>query len=42
MPQRRFPPPWSVGRPSGGHFRITDANGMALAYVYVRDEARGA
>ena len=41
MPERRFPPPWSVDRTSGGHFRIADANGLALAFVYVRDERAG-
>jgi len=35
---RRFPPPWSVEKTTGGHFRIADANGVTLAYVYVRDE----
>ncbi len=25
-------------KPAGGHFRIADANGVTLAYVYVRDE----
>ncbi len=38
---RRFPPPWTVEKTTGGHFRVTDANGMALAYVYVRDEPAG-
>ncbi len=37
-PARRFPPPWSVEKTTGGHFRIADANGVTLAYVYVRDE----
>jgi hypothetical protein len=41
MPQRRFPPPWSVDeadpeldRPC---FIVCDANGHALAYVYFED-----
>ena len=33
MPNRRFPPPWTVEQiPSG--FKVVDANGLALAYVY--------
>ena len=32
MPDR-FPPPWKVSRIAGG-FKVTDANGFALAYVY--------
>ena len=35
---RRFPPPWSVQKTAGGHFQVVDANGVTLAYVYVRDE----
>jgi hypothetical protein len=30
---RRFPPPWSVETLDGG-FKIVDANGQSLAYVY--------
>ena len=30
---RRFPPPWSVEALDGG-FKIVDANGQSLAYVY--------
>jgi hypothetical protein len=33
---RRFPPPWSVKRTTGDHFKVQDANGVDLAYVYVR------
>lgn len=33
MAERRFPPPWSAERTTGGRFRITDANAMTLAYV---------
>lgn len=33
-----FPRPWRILRTDGGHFKITDAHGRALAYVYVRDE----
>ncbi len=38
MPLRRFPPPWSVKKTTGGHFRVADANGVTLAYIYVRNE----
>lgn len=34
---RRLPAPWSVEAIAGG-FRIVDANGIALAYVYARDD----
>jgi hypothetical protein len=30
---RRFPPPWTVEAIDGG-FKVIDANGQALAYVY--------
>jgi hypothetical protein len=30
---RRFPPPWTVEKMPGG-FKVIDANGQALAYVY--------
>jgi hypothetical protein len=33
---RRFPPPWTVERTTGEHFKVKDANGLDLAYVYVR------
>jgi hypothetical protein len=42
MPDRRFPPPWSVEDPDpklGRQcFIIPDHNGQALAYVYCEDE----
>ncbi len=38
---RRFPPPWSVEKTTGGHYQITDASGFALAYVYVKDNRAG-
>jgi hypothetical protein len=38
MPERRFPPPWSVEEPDPKLdrrcFIVRDANGQALAYVY--------
>ena len=33
---RRFPPPWQVEQIPGG-FKVLDANGQALVYVYARD-----
>ena len=38
---RRFPGPWSVESTTGGHLRVVDANGLALAFVYVRDHRAG-
>jgi hypothetical protein len=38
MPERRFPPPWSVeGQPAC--FVVRDANGEVLAYVYCEEAA---
>ena len=33
---RRFPPPWTVEKIPGG-FKVIDANGQSLAYVYSRE-----
>ena len=33
---RRFPPPWSVEQIPGG-YKVKDANGQSLAYVYGRE-----
>jgi hypothetical protein len=33
---RRFPPPWQVEQTPGG-FKVLDANGQTLAYVYARE-----
>jgi hypothetical protein len=38
---RHFPAPWTVERTDGG-FKIVDATGQALAYVYARDTAESA
>jgi hypothetical protein len=35
---RRFPPPWTVEQISGG-YKVKDATGQSLAYVYGRVEA---
>ena len=37
MPERRFPPPWSVEE-TDACFIVRDANGQALAYVYFEGE----
>ena len=36
MTERRFPPPWTVEKISGG-LKVCDANGQSLAYVYSRE-----
>jgi hypothetical protein len=33
MPTRRFPKPWTV-EPMPSGYRVVDANGVVLAYVY--------
>lgn len=33
---RRFPAPWSAEQIPGG-FKVVDANGQSLAYVYARE-----
>jgi hypothetical protein len=38
---RRFPAPWTVEQIPGG-FKVNDANGQILAYVYAREEAASA
>jgi len=38
---RRFPAPWRVESIEGG-FKVIDANGQALAYVYSRDNPNAA
>ena len=38
---RRFPPPWTIEALDGG-FKIMDANGQALAYVYGHADPRDA
>jgi hypothetical protein len=37
----RFPPPWTVEATDGG-FKIVDANGQAIAYVYGHADPRDA
>lgn len=38
MPERQFPPPWSVEEKSA-HFAICDNNEQALAFVYFEKES---
>ena len=40
MPQRRFPPPWTV-EDKDSYFIVRDRNGQALAYVYAKDKRTG-
>jgi hypothetical protein len=35
-PMRRFPPPWTI-EPIAGGFKVIDASGQSLAYVYSRE-----
>jgi hypothetical protein len=35
--RQRFPPPWTVEAIPGG-FRVVSQDGMALAYIYARDD----
>ena len=37
MPERRFPPPWSVEE-TAPYFIVRDSNGQALALVYCEDD----
>jgi hypothetical protein len=38
MPERRFPPPWSLEELNDACFVVRDSNGQQLAYVYYEDE----
>jgi hypothetical protein len=38
---RRFPPPCQVGQTPGG-FKVLDASGQALIYVYARETSQQA
>ena len=38
---RRFPPPWTVERTTGG-WCVKDAGGFAVAFVYGDDTPQGA
>jgi hypothetical protein len=41
MSPRPFPPPWQVEQTPGG-FKVLDANGQALVYVYARETSNEA
>jgi hypothetical protein len=41
MTPRRFPPPWQVEQTPGG-FKVLDANGQALVYIYARETSNEA
>ena len=38
MPERRFPPPWTVEEYRGISYIVRDANRFAVAYVYFESE----
>jgi hypothetical protein len=38
MPERRFPPPWSIEEHNQACFIVKDANGEPLAYVYFEEQ----
>jgi hypothetical protein len=38
---RRFPPPWTI-EPRDAGYKVVDANGQVLAYVYGVDDLRDA
>ena len=38
MPERRFPPPWSIEELDDACFVVIDSAGQKLAYVYFEDE----
>jgi hypothetical protein len=35
MPERRFPPPWTVEEYRGISYIVRDTNNLAVAYVYL-------
>jgi hypothetical protein len=38
MPDRRFPPPWTIDEANAACFIVRDATGQALGYFYFEDE----
>jgi hypothetical protein len=42
MPERRFPPPWTVEEYRGISYIVRDANNFAVAYVYFESEPEDA
>ena len=41
MTSRRFPAPWQVEQIPGG-YKVLDANGQSLAYIYGREKSADA
>jgi len=39
MPERRFPPPWTVDEMNGVCFIVRDKNGQQLGYFYFENES---
>jgi hypothetical protein len=39
MPERRFPPPWTVEEYRGISYIVRDADKFAVAYVYFESES---
>jgi hypothetical protein len=39
MPERRFPPPWSLEELNDACFVVKDSGGQQLAYVYFEEGA---
>ena len=42
VPDRRFPPPWTVEEANNACFVVKDANGFAVSYLYFEQEGRRA
>ena len=38
MPQRRFPPPWTIDEMNNACFIVRDKNGQQLGYFYCEEE----
>jgi hypothetical protein len=38
MPERRFPPPWTIEEYKGISYIVRDANNFPVAYVYLESE----
>ena len=41
MPDRRFPPPWSIDEANDACFIVRDSTGQALGYFYFEEEPGG-
>jgi len=38
MPDRRFPPPWTIDEANNACFIVRDSTGQALGYFYFEEE----